>query len=337
MCIACDLQLKHLSDAELYALASEVDKALMTVIKVDSLRSRTIRTEEQLSDRTTAAWKRSADRAIVASLPKVTTTQRGVNAFLQSLGVRLEKPLSAAQQQWVRKQLDKIYKTAKRVSAKAANAKVSFSLVDAGAVKAIGEQQLFWIGDFYSTHLSARIQGVSEDIMLKQGLSRREAGKVLRDALRREFGIVAGGKTSFAPEIPARFAGNPDLYFRGVASTASHQSRTFGSLRAFSEADIKRYQITNPTDERTGQICQLMVGQVFAVSAGVKQMDAMIAADDPRQIKEEIAPWRQPKDIKNIIGKEKRGSVKAGEQLADKGMAFPPYHPLCRSEAVIIG
>jgi hypothetical protein len=334
MCLACEL--RELSDDQLAALASEVDQTLFTVLKIDSLRSRTLATEEQLSKGTTKAWKQSADAALTASLPKVGASQSKVNAFLRSMAIKMKKPLTADQKKWIRQRIDKIYKTAKRVSAKAANAKVSFKLVDKGAVKAIGEHQVFWIGDFYSEHLSARIRGVSEEIMLKSGLSNREAGKALRTALRREFGITPGGKTTLAPQIPARFAGNPDLYFRGVASTAGHQSRTFGSMRAFSEAGIRRYKIINPSDERTGQICQRMVDQVFEVQIGVQNMDRQLAAKNPKEIRDEIAPWHGPKALDKIIGKAKRGSDLASQRLADAGSSLPPYHPLCRSEAVII-
>lgn len=336
MCTACDLRLSKLTDDQLMALASEVDQTLFTILKIDSLRSRTLATEEQLSKGTTKAWKRSADAALTASLPKVGTTQAKVNAFLRAMSVKMKKPLSAEQKKWIRQKIDKIYKTAKRVSAKAANAKASFKLVDKGAVKAIAEHQVFWIGDFYSEHLSTRIRGVSEEIMLKRGLDNREGGKALRTALRREFGIIPGGKTSIAPQIPARFAGNPDLYFRGVASTAGHQARTFGSMRAFGEAGIRRYKIVNPSDERTGQICQRMVGQVFEVQTGVKHMERQLAAKNPKEIRDDIAPWHGPAALDKIIGRAKRGSDLASQRLAAAGSALPPYHPLCRSEAVII-
>lgn len=334
MCLACELS--NLTDDQLAELVTEVDQTLCTVLKIDTVRSRTLATEEQLSDGTTKAWKKSADKAITSSLPKVGVTQAKVNAFLGSLGSKMKKPLTAAQKKWVRQRIDKIYKTAKRMSAKAARAQVSFSLVDTNAVKAIAKHQVFWIGDFYSAHLSERIRGVSEDIMLKRGLSNREGGKALSVALRREFGIIPGGRTNFAPDIPARFAGNPDLYFRGVASTAGHQSRTFGSVRAFSEAEIVSYQLINPGDERTGQICQVMNGQVFQVQVGVKHMEKQLAAKNPKDIRDDIAPWLPGSELERTVGSAKKGSPLAASRLAAKGAILPPFHPLCRTEPVIV-
>lgn len=336
MCVACDLRLSGLTDDQIFELASEVDQTLFTILKIETVRSRTLATEERLSDGTTKAWKQSADKALTVALPKVRTTQAKVNAFLKSLAGKMKKPLTTAQQKWVRQRIDQIYKTAKRISAKAAKSKVSFSLVDTNAVKVIAEHQVLWIGDFYSAHLSERIRGVSEEIMLKRGLSNREGGKALRKALRREFGIVPGGRTNVAPQIPARFAGNPDLYFRGVASTAGHQSRTFGSVRAFSDAGIVTYQIINPNDSRTGVICQHLSGQVFTVSVGVKHMEQQLAAKNPKDIKDKIAPWHSGKELEKIIGNAKRGSPLAANRLAAKGSILPPFHPLCRSEPVVV-
>lgn len=309
MCVACDLRLSELSDDELMALASEVDQTLFTILKIETVRSKTLAVEERLSDGTTKAWKQSADKALTAALPKVGTSQAKVNAFLRSLGGKMKKPLTKAQQKWVRQRIDQMYKTAKRISAKAANVKATFSLVDTNAVKAIGQHQVLWIGDFYSEHLSTRIRGVSEEIMLKRGLSNREGGKALRAALKREFGITPGGKTSIAPQIPARFAGNPDLYFRGVASTAGHQSRTFGSMRAFSDAQIVRYEIINPNDSRTGQIC-------FAPETPILRVDGNFSSICDIMVGDEVVTTKGYRA--RVVRKTKRMSgdwVRLGDEL----------------------
>lgn len=334
MCTACT-DLAGLSDEQLVRLASEVDETLCIIFKIDLIRPRTLAIEESLSNATTKAWKTAANRALNAALePLLTAKDRPstppglVRAFLKKIAAKLKKPLTAEQIKVIRAKIDQIYKKAKRISAKAVNVKIKFALRDKNAINAIRKQQVFWVGDFYSEHLSRRIQAVAEEIMLNQGLSSREGGKALREVLRREFGIVAGGRTGIAPTVPARFAGNPGLYFRGVSATSAHQARTFGSITAFSEARIVSYQIINPGDERTGQICQVMNGQVFSVQVGVKHMDRMLAAKSPADVRDRIAPWRSADALKQIVGNAATGSPKASGLLAAKGASLPPYHPL---------
>lgn len=336
MCIGCGIDLSQLSDDQIAKLSDELNDTLCVILKVDLTRPRTVATEESLSTFTTKAWKKAANAAVASSIGAVGTTKRQVATFLRKLGIKLSSTITADQAKVIRAKLDKIYKSAKRVTSKAAKTKFSFTQRDARALKTITKHQVFWIDDFYSAHLSTRIRAVSEEIMLQRGLSNREAGKLLGSTLRREFGIIPGGTTPFAPGVPARFAGNPDLYFRGVASTAGHQSRTFASIEAMSEAEIVSYQLINPGDERTGQICQVMNGQVFTVQVGVKHMERQLAADNPKAIRDEIAPWHSGKVLAETVGKSQRGSSDAAAKLAAAGAILPPFHPLCRTEPVIL-
>lgn len=334
------LDTAQLTDGDLFELLLTIDSSLMCIAKASSKTPKaSLIIESKLSKMLTVAWKSVANATLNKALkPLVTKTlnNRTINAFLKKFDIALKTPLNKKQISILGESIKTIYKSSKKVAAKEIKSTFNFAMRDTRAIKAINKQQVLWVGDFYNTQLSGRIRGVTEDIMLKQGLSQGEAGKVLKGALRREFGIKSGGKTGFAPSIPARYAGNPDLYFEQLAATASHQSRTFGRLEAFRNGGIKRYRLINPMDEVTGQICQQMHGQEFSVNTGVRQMDAMLGATKPDDVKA-IAPWLSGPSIEEELDGAHAGSKAATDRLSRAGVILPPFHPKCRTDPVAIG
>lgn len=333
------LDLAAWSTADLVEAEDAIDDALLLLFKVRGTVKPTAAQEVKLAEQMAAAWKSGAEKGMVAPLRSVMSgkvTPSKLKTFLKRLGVALTVTVTPAQLKAITARLSSIWKTAKRIAAQEAKIKFSFAAVDKGAVEALAKQQVFWIGDFYNTHLSERIRGVADDVLIRRGLPEHEAGKTLRGALRREFGIVAGGPSPFGRSIPARFAGNPDLYFRGVASTVAHQARSFSKVTAFQEAGIVRYQLINPNDTRTGQICQQMSGQIFTVQQAGKQMQTMLSAKSPDDIRA-AAPWLSGTELEDAIGGAKAGSQEAADNLLAAGASvLPPFHFLCRTEPVII-
>lgn len=327
-----------LSDEQLIDLGVEIDRTLCAVFKISSVKP-TLGLETKMAEAISKAWKAAVKKGITAPLSRLLKgkpTQGKIDTFVKALGLKLANPLTKRQIAALQSQLKKIFKIAKDIGAREAKvAAFDFNRADLRAVRAVSKHQVFWIGDFYSAHLSERIQAVSSDVLLQRGFSQQEAGKQLRAALAREFGLVEGGRSKFAPSVPARYAGNPDLYFRGVASTASHQCRSFGKVAAFVEAEIVTYRLVNPNDRRTGQICQQMSGQVFSVKVAAQHMERIIAAEKPEDVKE-IAPWLSGEKLKDTIGDSKRGSKAAADKLAAAGAILPPFHMLCRTEPVVI-
>jgi hypothetical protein len=282
-----------------------------------------------MAETITRAWKNTARVGMVEPLRKLaagSVSEKKIQAFVKALGAKLKRPLTKRQIKILEGRIRSIYKVAKKMGAREAKSTFNFAQVDARAVQVINRHQVFWVGDFYSEHLSKRIAGVAEDVMIQQGLPQREAARVLKQALHQEFGITPGGRSQFAKDIPARYAGNPDLYFRQVASNAAHQSRTFGKMRAFSDAGVVSYRLINPMDTRTGQICQVMAGRVFTVETGVKHMERMLGATDPKEIKD-IAPW--------LSAPKLQAAANRGD-LEKVGAILPPFHALCRTEPVVI-
>ena len=254
------LQLSDLSTEELAHLGEEVEATLTTVFKINTRRA-SLSLERRMADAVSRAWKKKAKNALTVSLKqllKVTKKKfsaKAIKAFLARIGLALKAPLTVAQVDILGKRLESIYKIGKKLAAKEAKFSFGFRAKDLRAIKAINKQQVFWIGDFYSTHLSERIAAVTDEILLQRGLGPKEAGKELHNALSREFGITKGGRSKTALQVPSRYAGNPEHYFRQVAGTVAHRARTFGKITAFSEAGITRYRLLNPMDSKTGRVC----------------------------------------------------------------------------------
>lgn len=325
-----------LSTRDLLALQAEVDDTLALVLKVDTYAA-TRAAEVRMGRLISGAWRQAAERGLEGPLQELVgqkPTRGRVSRFVKALGVKLSKPLSKDQIAAVHEQAKRVWSTAKKLAATQARHSFSFSHVDSRAIAAVNQQQIFWVNNFYSKHLSARIQAVAEDVMIEQGLGLQEAGRELGKALRQEFGLRAGGKSRFAPSVPAQFAGNPDRYLQGVVSTAAHQARTFGRITAFDEAGVVQYMLVNPMDTRTGVICQEMHGQVFTVDVGKAHMEKLLGAKDPEDVKD-ISPWLSGSDLKAELAGARKGSAKASEVLAEAGVVLPPFHPLCRTEPVI--
>lgn len=332
------IDLRTLSDAELYALGEAIDASLSIVFKI-STSELTEGIERKLAREMSSGWKGAANKAIateVEALAKIKDIRREhVDKFLEGLGAKMDKPLTDRQVDLIGRRVRRIYRDAKKLGADQAKVKFSFNLRDQRAVSAINRHQVFWVGRFYDRELGKRIAGVAEEITLKRGFDSRTAGKELRKALQREMGLRPGGSTGIADHIPARYAGNPDLYFRGVASTAAHQARSIGKVFAFAEAGIISYRLENPLDRRTGQICQQMAGQVFSVSVAVEHANKLVDAETPEDVKE-VQPWLNANKLKDVLRGTKPGSAEATEALAAAGAVLPPFHFLCRTEPMIL-
>jgi hypothetical protein len=143
------------------------------------------------------------------------------------------------------------------------------------------------------------------------------------------------GRTALAADVPARYAGHSDLYYRQVVSNAAHQARTFSRVKTFQEAKIVRYRLINPMDRRTGQICQHMVGQEFSVAQGAEVMTDVLSQNTPEGIKA-AAPWLSAKELDVVLDGKQRGSQEASSALSGANVTLPPFHPLCRTEPIAV-
>ncbi|KKN57378.1 hypothetical protein LCGC14_0562840 [marine sediment metagenome] len=255
-------------------LSEEVESTLAAILKAESnIRRMTIKTEKQLTELTNRSWKRAARGSLAGSLVAYrkagNSSRKAMSSFLKRLAAPLASPMTNPQKVITEGLVKRIYSRTLKLTQREARVQLSFSLRSTRTVKAIRRHHVFWVGDFYSEQLSRRIAGVTEDVILNQGLSFRAASAELGPVLGREFGLVPGGVTSFAPTIPAQYAGNPELYFRQLSSVAAQQGRTFSKIEGFQKGGVITYRLTNPNDDRTGQIC-FAPGSLVTLGSGGK-------------------------------------------------------------------
>lgn len=335
------LDLAHLTDEELVVLQDGIDGVLVVVVKAGAYKE-SVSIQRRMGRLVSSAWKQSVDVALTAAFGSPNTgppyrSKTKVERFLRRIGTALRTPLTKEQIKILGRQLTSIWKIAKRIGAKEVKIPFNFALRDRRAIAAINRQQVFWVGKFHDSHLSKRIAAVTDDVIFRQGFSPAEAAKVLRKTLEREYGLARiTGPSRFAPEVPARYAGRPDQYWRLVTSNAAHQSRTFGKLTSFDEAEVRVYRLENPLDERTGRICREMHGQTFSVKAGMDKMNEILGAQDPEDVKR-VAPWLSPSKIQQAIGGHPRGSPGATAGLEQANVILPPFHGECRTDVVMVG
>ena len=332
------LDLGSISPDELADLGVSVDEVMCGIFKIDTRRA-VLALERRMTAAFSAAWQSAAREGLTEGIAKLLRgpfTDTRINSFLRGLGVKLSDTLTSKQEKLVEGRVRSIYSLSKREAVRQAKGKFVFGALDTRAIAATNNQQMFWINGFYGDQLSSRVSAVSRDVLLEQGLGRREAGRTLMSALRKDLGLAPGAAPSeFAASVPARYAGNPQYYFEQVASVAGHQGRVFGRMRGFKDVGVVTFELINPMDERTGQVCQEMHGQVFSVDVGVSRMDAIVRARTPDAVKRS-APWLSGKELQNLLKGTQKGSSEASRRLEGKNVVLPPFHPLCRTEPVIV-
>lgn len=194
----------------------------------------------------------------------------------------------------------------------------SFNLIDRQAVDAMAKRQIIWVGDHYDNNLADRVQELVRTQMLETGLGRREAGKLLRAALAREFGVEGGDRESIS--LPPGWAGPTAQYFEGLAANTVTQARVRGAIQQMVEVQVTRYEVVNPLDERTCERCRYMDGKTFEVRHAANHVATLDGATDPDEVRERH-PW--PKGVDELKLADAEGALAARFPL-------PSYHFRCR-------
>ncbi len=276
------------------------------------------------------AWKRESDKAIEDSIKAfmdASDNRTGYRAMLAVLATQLRKITKPKDVERLTVLTRGIYTTLKQAEAAKVATKYKMTNLDRGVVRTLTGEGPFWLGEFYGTHLAARIEAVGFNVAVESGFGREAAGRTMRDALREHFRLRGG--TTFESRIPARFAGNVNNYTQIVSANVAQRARVYGSMLAFRDAGFQRYQFVAQLDERTSEICQEMNGRVFTVARGVQTVERAVAAATPEDFMEEH-PW--PPNVEYV--RETAGTGSFAEQnarLESAGVAMPPLHGRCRS------
>lgn len=287
---------------------------------------------KKILDTLNGSWVEASDKAIddaMKAFNSASTIEAGIVAMLAVLGRGLDGGIVPPDKVIVLRTITRdAYAVTKARLAKPLGPVGDMTDLDIRLARKIADEGPYWIGNFYTRELSDRISAVAEDAIIGQGYGRKEAAKVLDSVLRQEFSLY-GGKSSYAAEVPARFAGNLDNYNTIQTSNVAGRVRNFGHMTAMGEANVERFRFTAVMDERTSEVCQEMDGREFSVAYAVARLEQIAEADSPEAFKE-LAPW--PKNANQLIEIAGTGSqAEQNARLEAAGFQFPPLHGMCRS------
>jgi SPP1 gp7 family putative phage head morphogenesis protein len=195
-----------------------------------------------------------------------------------------------------------------------------FDLLDESAIEMLQDDQMLWIGRHYDSNVRDVVREVARDVQTR-GLGRREAAVQMMAAVREALGHV---------RIPGGFTGTDKQYFEGLAANTATNARVRGQLRSFVDIGITIYELVNPMDYRTSEICAHLNGKQFAVQDAVSQVESEAGATSPDQVKE-AHPWLSYKDILAISPTAGQVSAEDSRALAAEGVMIPPFHFRCRT------
>lgn len=196
----------------------------------------------------------------------------------------------------------------------------AFGVEDQEAIRAMKRDIMFWTGRHYEENVREALRSKVEETILRQGLDRAEAGRLLGAALREQLGEV---------HVPTGFNGSAKQYFEGLAANTATVARVGGTLKSFAKAGITRYEITNPIDERTCPTCSHMDGKVFTVREGEDLFNRTVNAKSPEAVRQ-IHPWIGTARMKAISPKPGPQGSKDASALHSAGFSLPPFHFRCR-------
>lgn len=274
------------------------------------------------------AWAKESDRAIEEAVKEVVnkkknkTDKAALAAMLVVLADRLKKIINKVGDKKTKALIDGLYKTGKQFTASQLKTKVKITKLDKDVIKSLGKDGPYWIDNFYSTHLSERIEDLGKRTIVDAGIGRVKAGRVMEGVLRNEFALANG--IALESAVPAQFAGDVGNYTRIVTATVAQRDRVYSGVSAISDAGFKEFEFVAVMDERTSEICQEMNGRRFSIETGISILENVAKAETPEDFKD-VAPW--PKNVDEVRKIAGKGSFdQQNKNLAEGGIVLPPLH-----------
>ena len=178
-----------------------------------------------------------------------------------------------------------------------------WDLVDARALDWLQRHHVYWVRHHYDRHLAEDVLSLGEQAIL-EGMSRREAGRLFREALGRRLG-------------------QSQLYWEMFANHVVTRSQELGRVEGYERAGVRYLQIRAVLDHRTSCICRNLHGRIIEVDKAARLARRLVAADDPEDVKR-IAPWEPCERVMGVPSAE-----------LPEHLALPPYHFGCRTRTVV--
>ena len=188
----------------------------------------------------------------------------------------------------------------------------TFTTRDRRAEAVLSANTMHWVRNYYDSNLRSTITKTVNDVVVEQGLSRKEAGPALKEALDKEFGDKFN---------------ESDLYWEGVAGGVITRAASFGAIATMEEAGYTEYTVISRRLKNTCPYCLEMDGRIFKVQDASKMMNKWLDADNPEQAKG-AHPWISNDHRKTMFGKSS-GWMKGKKYL------LPPFHFHCWCTIVV--
>lgn len=297
--LCCDL---HVVDAALESVG---------VVSVYKAEGAPVPFEVEMAGLLLAEWSTVTDETVdrvIAFLAQRQgeLTEAEINAIAEEFANVIDAQMAQACDPPLRSLFDQSYKGAKHAIAQKHEIKAIFNVMDQGVVDWLGNDSVYWVGNYYNKQVSSKFT--------------KFVGQKMQDGLGREsMGLEV---KSFFDQYPS-VASKPDVYWRGLAANAMNRSRNFGVVQSYVDVGVTELEILAVMDERTSPICRAMNGKVFPVKKAISQRNAMMAAQNPEDVKN-ISPW---------VGADAVAG-KSSEEIAALGVVLPPYHFHCRTTVV---
>jgi len=222
------------------------------------------------------------------------------------------------------------------------NVGLSMRQPDLAAVKAIGEQQGWWMRNasgMRCDRLTAQARKIVQQ-GLTDGLGRTEIAANLMDSL------------------PNAWQAMGQRYFSSVASVAVARGRSYSEVSGYIEVGIESLEVQAVLDERTTDICRCLDGTIIDTNVVSEQIVGAMNVTTPEDIRD-ASPFLKEvtnretgfKDIVtsnsgdriaevvrsgfgNVDDRGQFNTFVSGNQLVDLKIGPPPYHFECRSYTV---
>jgi len=258
-------------------------------------------------------WQRAVDESVDAF---GITLEDGatVSIALAGLAAGLGAVVTSAEAARLRTLVDSAYRVVKRRISNVLKVDFVVDDIDDLAIRTIAKEPVFWINGLYNNQMSERLAAVAREVAIEKELTGNAASRALSPVVRQELAL-AGGHTKFAKNVPGRFNGNERNYSKVLTANLTNRAINYSSLISMSQARIERYEVVAVLDNRTSEVCRNMNGRTFTVQQGMDTFTALANANSPEEFKN-ISPWMTVDQIRNT------------PDLADAGLALPPYHGL---------
>lgn len=121
-----------------------------------------------------------------------------------------------------------------------------------------------------------------------------------------------------------------DWKIQRVINTSVNKMRNFGAVAYMNQAEVEHFIIRGVNDSRQCPYCAALQGKKFSVSKAFEKIEKATQSE-PELIKEDT-----PFATSVFAGQEGIDELEGltAEEIQDKGIDAPPFHPNCRDTIV---